>query len=76
MTNPNYLTGKRSTYSNGDRLRQAHLDAYPEERPYLERNGPRLAFLCIVALVALGSVSWGWSKVNQAIAEHVEIEVN
>lgn len=67
---------KRSTYSNGDRLRQAHLDAYPEERPYLERNGPRLAFLCIVALVALGSVSWGWPLFCDWLIGYVGVDVD
>ena len=32
----------------------------PRKQLYLERYGPRLAFLCIVGLAAIAAVSWGW----------------
>ena len=56
MTAPKYLTGK----STGAWAHPPRKTPTPPNRPYLERNGPRLAFLCIVGLLALGAAAWGW----------------
>ena len=60
---------------NADRLEAAYQKAHGDHRPFLERNSGKLLVMCLSGLIALGSVSWAWSKVNQTIAEHVEIEV-
>ena len=60
---------------NADRLEAAYQKAHGDNRPFLERNSGKLLVICLSGLIALGSVSWAWSKVNQAIADHVEIEV-
>ena len=59
MTTPRYLGGKRP-YSNADRLQAQYDKIHGDKVPYLERHGPRLAFLCIVGLATIAAVSWGW----------------
>ena len=72
MTVPKYLSGKRS-YSNGDRLRQAHLDAYPEPTPWQER--PAVILIALVA-VMLGAGLAGWAGlawVNSLALESLDL---
>lgn len=61
---------KRS-YSNGDRLRQAHLDAYPEEKAPVST----LICICLVVLAVLGATAWGWTLVNVYIADQVNVGI-
>ena len=63
---------KRS-YNNGDRLRQAHLDAYPEPTPWQER--PVVILIALVA-VMLGAGLAGWAGltwVNSMALETLEL---
>ena len=72
MTRKVHYLGKPSS---GAWEHQPRKTPPPPNRPFLERNSGKLLVMCLSGLIALGSVSWAWSKVNQAIAEHVEIEV-
>ena len=76
MAAPKYPTGARSTYDNGDRLREAHLAAYPNQRPFLERNGVRLIVLCIVGMGSIALAAWGMPKLFEVIISYVEYGID
>ena len=79
MTRPsNYLCGKPANrnHSNGDRLREAHLDAYPDQRPWLDRPLARMIALVAVCLLVIGVARLGMAVVNDIALDRIEMGVD
>jgi len=73
----NYLCGKPANrnYSNGDRLREAHKAAYPDQPMSRDRWYTLLIILSIFGLCVLGAVAWGWPMLVEAITRYVDMGV-
>ena len=66
---------KRS-YNNGDRLRQAHLDAYPEPTPWHETRVGLTIILCTFSLLVVGAAAWGWPILVDWLIGYVGVDVD
>ena len=76
MTNPlNYHSSKHRGQSSGAWAHPPRKTPTPPNVPHLERNGPRMAFLCIVVMVTLGAAAWGWPEFIAWMSGGVEVGV-
>ena len=64
-------------HTNGDRLQQDYEERTRSygEMPWLDRNGPQLIVLCIVALVAIAGADYLWSWVMDVALDRIELEI-
>ncbi len=83
MTEPKYLSGKRTPspydehwskrHTRADVLEEEYHKANYDHRTFMERNSSRLIALCIVGLGVLGAAVWGWPMLVEVITSYVDM---